>query len=82
MERRVPKCWHINFRRRGITQKKAYNNWIFLRKKGYIGNLKWQNISINGCSRLNIYLRKNKTLLHNSLYVVDNWGKHLSYKEM
>jgi hypothetical protein len=21
----VPKCWHIKFRRRGITQKKAYN---------------------------------------------------------
>jgi hypothetical protein len=21
----VPKRWHINFRRRGITQKKAYN---------------------------------------------------------
>ena len=38
--------------------------------------------STNGCFRLHIYLRKNKTLLHNSLYVVDNWGKHLSYKEM
>ena len=25
MEQSVPKRWHINFRRRGITQKKAYN---------------------------------------------------------
>jgi len=25
MERRVPKCRHIKFRRWGITQKKAYN---------------------------------------------------------
>jgi len=26
MEQSVPKRRHINFRRRGITQKKAYNN--------------------------------------------------------
>ena len=25
MEHSVPKRWHIKFRRRGITQKKAYN---------------------------------------------------------
>ena len=25
MEQSVPKRWHIKFRRRGITQKKAYN---------------------------------------------------------
>ena len=25
MEQSVPKCRHIKFRRRGITQKKAYN---------------------------------------------------------
>ena len=25
MGQSVPKCWHIKFRHRGITQKKAYN---------------------------------------------------------
>jgi hypothetical protein len=25
MEQSVPKCWHIKFRRQGITQKKTYN---------------------------------------------------------
>jgi len=25
MEQSVPKLWHIKFRRRGITQKKAYS---------------------------------------------------------
>jgi hypothetical protein len=36
--------------------------------------------SMNGCCRLHIYLRTNKTLIHNFLYVFDNWGKHLSHK--
>jgi len=27
MEQSVPKRWHLKFRRRGITQKKAYNNF-------------------------------------------------------
>jgi len=33
MEQRVPKRRHIKFRRRGITQKKAYN-WLFAQGQG------------------------------------------------
>jgi hypothetical protein len=33
MEQSVPKRRHINFRRRGITQKKAYNNKYLLDDK-------------------------------------------------
>ena len=28
-----------------------------------------------------IYLHKNKTLIHNSLYVFDNWGGDLRHKK-
>jgi hypothetical protein len=38
--------------------------------------------STSGCFRLRIYLRTNKTLIHNSLYAFDNWGKHLYHKMM
>jgi hypothetical protein len=31
---------------------------------------------------LHIYLLTNKTLIHNSLYVFDKWGKNLSHKKM
>ena len=34
VEHCVPKRRHIKFIRRGITQKKAYNNILFLRKRG------------------------------------------------
>jgi len=48
--------------------------------------LHWQfeeeNISMNSCFRLYIYLGTNKTLIHNSLYAFDNWGKNLSHKTM
>jgi hypothetical protein len=30
--------------------------------------------STNGCLRLSIYLRTNKILIRNTLYVFDNWG--------
>ena len=46
--------------------------------------LHWQfeveKFSTNGCFRLHIYLHTNKTLIHNSIYVFDNWGKNLSHK--
>jgi len=41
---------------------------------GYIGILKWKQISTNVCFRLRIYLRTNKTLIHNSFYIMDSWG--------
>jgi hypothetical protein len=48
--------------------------------------LHWQyegeKISTNCCCRLHIYLCVNKTLIHNSLYVFNNWGKNLSHKKM
>jgi hypothetical protein len=31
---------------------------------------------------LHIYLRTNKTLIHNYLYVFDSWGKILSHKKV
>jgi len=46
----------------------------FYLKKGYIGSLKWKKISMNSCFKLYIYFGTNKTLIHHSLYVFDNWG--------
>jgi len=42
--------------------------------------LHWQfelqkKISTNDYFRLPVYLHTNQTLIHNSLYVLDNWGK-------
>ena len=53
----------------------------------FLGNrLHWQfeveKISTNGCFRLHIYLRINKILIHNSLYVFEKLGKNLSHKKM
>jgi len=39
-------------------------------------------MSTGGCFGLRIYLLANKTLIHNSLYVFDNWGKRLIYKKL
>jgi len=44
----------------------------FSLKIGYIGSVKWKKLSTNRCVSLHIYLRTNKTLIHNSLYVFDN----------
>jgi hypothetical protein len=49
--------------------------------------LHWQSevekiVCKNGRFRLHIYLHKNKTLIHNSLFVFDNCGKKLSHKKM
>jgi hypothetical protein len=53
----------------------------FSLKIGYIGSLKrGKKISTNGCFRLHIYLRTNKTLTHNSLHVFDNLGTNLITK--
>ena len=41
--------------------------------------------STNGCCKLYIYLRTNKTLTHNSLYLFENFfwgGRNLSHKKM
>jgi len=52
-----------------------------IRKIGFFfeNSLHWQLegeiISTNGCFRLHIYLRTNKTVIHNSLHVFDKWGK-------
>jgi hypothetical protein len=35
---------------------------------------KVQKISKNGFFRLHIYSRTNKTAVHSSLYIFDNWG--------
>jgi hypothetical protein len=50
----------------------------FLFKKiGYIGSLKGKKVPTNGCCRPHIYLPANITLILNSMYVFDNWGKKL-----
>ena len=49
------------------------NNWIFFFDQSYNGNLQWENISTYGCFRLHT----NKRFIHNSLYVVDNWGEKI-----
>jgi hypothetical protein len=36
----------------------------------------------SGYFRLHIYLHTNKTLIHNSLYVLDKWGKNSSHKKI
>jgi hypothetical protein len=41
-----------------------------------------EKISTNGCFGLHIYLRTNKTLIHNLLCVFGKWGKILSHNKM
>jgi hypothetical protein len=53
----------------------------FSLKIGYTGSLKWEKISTNGCFKLHIYLRANKTLIRNSLGVFDSGGTYLSHKK-
>ena len=37
--------------------------------------------STSGCFRLHIYLHANRTLIHNSIFVFDSWGKILINKK-
>jgi hypothetical protein len=39
-----------------------------------------KKIPTNSCYRLHIYLHANKILIHNSFYLLDNWGKNLVIK--
>jgi hypothetical protein len=43
-----------------------------------------ENISTNSCFGLHIYLRTNKTLMHNSFVYLTTWGggKNFRYKKM
>jgi hypothetical protein len=41
-----------------------------------------KKISTNGCSRLYIYLHKNKTLIRNFFRVFDKWGKNLNHEKI
>jgi hypothetical protein len=45
-------------------------------KIAYIFSLKWKKYTTSGCFWLHIYARTNKTLIRNSLYVYDTWGKN------
>jgi hypothetical protein len=51
---------------------------FFFEKIGYIGGLKSKRISTNGCFGLHIYLRTNKTLIHNFLHVFENLAENYS----
>jgi len=49
---------------------------------GYIGSLKWGGKNLQLAVLGYIFnLRTNKTLIHNSLHVFDNWKKILSHKK-
>ena len=73
--------WFIlrNLTRRTVTWTSQLDFYL---KIGYVGSLKWVKMSTNSCFRLHIYLHTNKTLIHNSLYVFDTWGKSLGLKKM
>jgi hypothetical protein len=47
----------------------------FFFDKRYIGSLQWKNIYTCGCFRLHVYAHTNKTFIHNSLCVINNWGE-------
>ena len=51
----------------------------------FLNRLHWQfeveKKTTNGHFRLHIYLRTNKILIHNSLYVFGNWEKKLGHKK-
>jgi hypothetical protein len=51
------------------------DNWIFLWKWATLTVWNGKKYSTNGCFRLHVYLCTYKTLVHNSLYVFDNWGE-------
>jgi len=52
----------------------------------FLNRLHWQfedkKIYTNACCKPCIYLCANKTLIHNLLYVFDNWEKKLSYSKL
>jgi hypothetical protein len=79
----------VELRLSGLTGTASHLDMQRIRIIGFFfeNKLHWQSevekdISTNGCFRVHIYLRTNKTLIHNSLYVFDNWGKNLSHKKM
>jgi hypothetical protein len=59
---------------------------VELHLPGLIGSASHTNMQkiriIVFLNRLHIYLHTNKTLMHNSLYVFNSWGKILSHKTM
>jgi hypothetical protein len=57
------------------------DNWIFFENWLHRQCKVEQKFLQTAIFRLHIYLRTNKTLIHNSLYVFDNWGKNLSHKK-
>jgi len=62
----------------GLNEKASHPDKQKIRKLdfsltiSYIGILNWGKFSTNGYFRLHIYLRTNKTLMHNSLFVFEN----------
>ena len=65
----------------GVTGRSSHSKrhkiWIngFFFEYRLHGQFKVEKIYINGYFRLHIYLRTNSTLIYNSLYVLDDWGK-------
>jgi len=50
--------------------------WNFFFENRLYWQLEDEKKSTNGCFKLHIYLRKNKTLIHHSLYIFDNWEQN------
>jgi hypothetical protein len=79
----------VELRLSGLTGTASHPDMQKIRIIGFFfeNNLHWQfeaeiDIFTNGCFRLYMYLCTNKILIHNSLYVFDNWGKNLNHKKM
>ena len=58
------------------------DNWIVLLTKATMAVCSEKAFLTYGCFRLHVYLHTNKTFIHNSIYVVDNWGKNWSHNNM
>jgi hypothetical protein len=62
----------------GLNGKATHSDMKKIRTTGFFltigcnGRLRWEKFLQTATVRLHIYLRTNKTLLHNSLYVFDN----------
>ena len=73
---RTPFIWiKWDHEQSGYTEIPDY--WIFLWKQATLAVWLEKNVSTKSCCRPHIYLRTNKTLIHNSLYRVsqEEWTK-------
>jgi hypothetical protein len=77
----VVKTYTVEFHLSGLIGVKSHPDKQKIRIIGFFfkNRLRWHlqvgKMSTNGCVRLNFYLHIYKSLIHNSLYELDNWRK-------